>query len=355
MSLYCGIDFHKNTSSICLIAEDGSQVQHATVKTTRLRSFLVSYQIAKIGIESSGGTNHMVDILKADGHDVRIINSNTFKAIGLGGKKTDKRDAEAIAQAMRVNFVPEVFHKSKRAREIKSLLVCRELCVNNRVSAINHVRGTLREYGITIPQGFEKFLELASSSIESLENGCIKSALRGHLEHVHKYMKDEKEIEAAIAEFTKGDERLERLRSIPGVGPLGSYAALAVIDEVSRFSNSKQLASYLGLVPKEHSSGGTRMMGSITRSGSEIMRRYLIHGARAILMHAKENDPDPNKRWALRLKDKVGMNKATVALAHRMARLIWCILKENRKYSPKPPLAKTKKRILEMKTIKSVA
>jgi transposase len=97
------------------------------------------------------------------------------------------------------------------------------------------------------------------------------------------------------------------------------------------------------------------MMGSITRSGSEIFRRYLIHGARAILMHAKENDPDPNKRWALRLKDKIGMNKATVALAHRLARLIWCILKEDRKYSPKPPLAKAKKRILEVQDVKGAA
>lgn len=355
MKFYCGIDFHKNTSSICLISEDGSKVEHATVRTEKLPGFLMIRPILKVGIESSGGTNHMVDILKARGLDVRIINSNTFKAIGLGGKKTDKRDAEAIAQAMRVNFIPEVFHKSKRAREIKSLLVSRELCVNNRVSAINHIRGTLREYGITMPQGLEKFLELASSSIELLENGYIKSSLRSHLEHVLQYMKDEKQIEDSLAEFTKEDERLAKLRSIPGVGPLGSYAALAVIDEVSRFSNSKQLASYLGLVPKEHSSGGTRMMGSITRSGSEIMRRYLIHGARAILMHAKENDPDPNKRWALRLKDKIGMNKATVALAHRIARLIWCILKENRKYSPKPPLAKTKKRILEIEAPKKVA
>lgn len=355
MKLYCGIDFHKNTSSICLINEDGSGVQHVTVRTPKLRSFLVRYQIAKIGIESSGGTNHMVDILKADGHDVRIINSNTFKAIGLGGKKTDKRDAEAIAQAMRVNFVPEVYHKSKRAREIKSLIVSRELCLNNRVSAINHIRGTLREYGITMPQGIENFLEHASSSIELLDNGYIKAALRSHLEQVLRYMQDEKDIENALAEFTKDDERLEKLRSIPGVGPLGSYAALAVIDDISRFSNSKQLASYLGLVPKEHSSGGTRMMGSITRSGSEIFRRYLIHGARAILMHAKENDPDPNKRWALRLKDKIGMNKATVALAHRLARLIWCILKEDRKYSPKPPLAKAKKRILEVQDVKGAA
>lgn len=355
MKVYCGIDFHKNTSSICLVSEDGTDKKHVNVRTERLRTFLRNMKFELVGIESSGGTNHMVDQLKADGHKVRIINSNAFKAIGLGGKKNDKRDAEAIADALRVNYVPEVFHKSKRAREIKSLLVSRELCVNSRVSAVNHVRGTLREYGITMPQGMEKFLELATGSIEMLENEFIKAALRSQMAHIHKYLEDEKSIEQSLAEFTKEDERLKRLGSIPGVGPLGSYATLAVIDDVSRFSSSKQFASYLGLVPKEHSSGKTRMMGSITRSGSEIMRRYLIHGARAVLMHAKENDLDPNKRWALRLKEKVGMNKATVALAHRIARLIWCILKENRKYSPKPPSSKAKQRLLEINPKDSVA
>ncbi len=348
MKVYCGIDFHKNTSSICYVNEDGSGKRHLNVRTHNLRTLLRNEKLEKIGIESSGGTNHVVDQLKADGHDVRIINSNMFKAIGMGGKKTDRRDAETIADALRANFIPEVYHKSLRAREIKSLLVSRELCVNNRVATVNHIRGTLREYGVTMPQGFEQFLQLAPASIELLKNEFIAATLRSLFETVQSLLAKEKEIESRLAEFTKEDKRLGKLRSIPGVGNLGSLGVIAVIDDVGRFSSSKQMASYLGLVPKEHSSGGTRMMGSITRSGSEILRRYLIHGARSILMHAKENDPDPNKRWALRLKEKAGMNKATVALAHRLARLVWCILHEDREYTQRPPQAKTKKRLLEI-------
>jgi transposase len=338
--LYLGIDFHKNTSTLCTVDEDGKEIEMVTLATKNLHAYLANKSFALIGIEASGGVNHAVQKLKDAGHEVRILNSNTFRAVGLGGKKTDERDARAIAASLRVNFGTPVHHKSERSRVLKSMLVGREHLVQTRVDHVNHVRGTLREYGITMPVGMEKFLENAHEAVSRMPQPFLREHLEFLLGQIIVVMAREAEMEKALEEMIKGDTRVARLRTIPGVGTLGSIALVCVIDDISRFEDCKQFASYLGLVPKEHSSGGKRMLGSITRSGSEIARRYLIHGARAVLLHTKEGTKDANRAWALRLKEKSGQNKAVVAMAHRLARIAWSVLKNERDYTEARPSPK---------------
>ena len=335
--LYLGIDFHKNTSTLCVVDDQGKKLELNTIATSKLVSFLSNKKYEVIGIEASGGTNHAVQKLKDCGHNVRIINSNRFKAVVLGGKKTDDRDAEAIAQVLRTNYAPEVFHKCERARNLKSLLVSREQLVRARVNLVNHIRGTLREYGISMPAGMDKFLEHVNGALQLLPNPFLREILTGMWTQIKTLMEQEKVAEAGLEEMTKEDERVAKLRTVPGIGNLGSIAIAAVIDDISRFKDAKHFASYIGLVPQEHSSGGKRRRGSITRRGSEIVRRYLIHGARALLLHTKEDSKDYNRLWALRLKDKAGMNKATVAMAHKLARIAFSILKNNREYTVERP------------------
>jgi transposase len=335
--LYLGIDFHKKSSTLCTTDEDGKEIEMVSITSSNLVKYLSNKSFALIGIEASGGVNHVVQQLKDSGHDVRIINSNAFKAVGLGGKKTDERDARAISQSLRVNFGTPVHHKSERSRCLKSMLVCREHLVQTRVDHVNHVRGTLREYGITMPVGMDKFLENSQHAVAKLPHPFLRARLEFLLGQVLILMGQEAEAEKALEELVKNDARVARLRTIPGVGNLGSIALTAVIDDISRFEDAKHFASYLGLVPKEHSSGGKRMMGSITRSGSEIARRYLIHGARSVLMHTNEDTKDMNRIWAMRLKDKSGMNKAVVAMAHRLARIAWSVLKNDRDYTVTRP------------------
>ena len=331
-SLYCGIDFHKNTCTFHIENKDGQLIEKATKRTVNIVKHLANKKNLIIAIEASGGVNDFVDKLKASGHQVKIVNPKTFRLVGINGKKTDEKDAKALCDGLRMNFIPEVHHKNKRCREIKSLLVSREIVVNTRVSLFNHIRGTLREQGITMQAGKDNFLREVLSSINKLENAYIRNTVLSLLNVGKELLKEEKEIEERLENFTKNDPNLERLRSIPGVGTLTSLAFMAVVDDISRFKNTKSFASYLGLVPREYSSGETRMMGRITKSGSEILRRYLIHGARAVLMRVRPEERDPNKYWALRLKNKVGMNKATVALAHRNARIAFCILRDETSY-----------------------
>lgn len=331
-SLYCGIDFHKNTCTFKIVKKDGTFVEKGTKKTVNMVKYLANHKDLIISIEASGGVNDFVDKLKASGHTVKIVDPKKFQLVGINGKKTDEKDASALAEGLRVNFIPEVHHKSKRSREIKSLLVSRELVVNSRVNIFNHVRGILREYGITIPQGKDNFIKEALSSINKIENTYIRNTLFTLFNTGKKLIDEETEIESRLHLFTKDDLNIQRLRTIPGIGPLTALAMVCVVDDISRFKNSKAFASYLGLVPKEYSSGDTRMMGSITRSGSEILRRYLVHGARSIMIRAKLEDKDVNKVWAFKTKERIGMNKATVALAHRTARIAFCILRDETSY-----------------------
>lgn len=332
--ILCGIDFHKNDSVICALNHDGSAVMPIkTIRTANIFIFFSDKLDWELGIEASGGTNHVVTKLREMGIKVTLINSNQFRGIGIGGKKTDHRDAKALAECLRVGFTPEVHVKSSLNREIKSLVVNRELIVQTRTRMINHVRGTLREYGENIPVGSKNFFKEASMKIANIENGYLKSSLEDTLELIRRLSEQERIMKERLASLLTSDERYNRLKTIPGVGDLVATMTICVVDDIARFKSADQFASYLGLVPKVHASADMRMMGHITRSGSEILRRYLIHGARAWMKYTSEGDP--NRTWAEKVKERRGMNKATVALAHRMARIMFAVLRDGSEYNGK--------------------
>lgn len=333
---FCGIDFHKNTSTFCVLTENGDVIEKpTTIRTVKLVSFFSNRKDYHIGIESTGGANDMVERLKSSGHKVTLIDTVKFKAIGIGGKKTDEKDARAIADILRLNYLPEVFHKSLRSRRIKSLLVHREHLVHSRINSTNHIRGLLREYGITMPVGADQFWKCAGGRIKELADPILKEDLQWLYEEAKKFDLQIDVIDEQVKNLGQDDERVERLKSIPGFGPVTSLLMLAIIDDVNRFPDAKRFGSYIGLVPREFSSGDKRRLGSITRSGPEMLRRNLIHGARAVLLHTTDQTTDLNRKWAYRLKEKAGMNKATVALAHRMARIAFAMLRDNTFYLQK--------------------
>ena len=333
--VFCGIDFHKNTSTFFAISETGEEIEKVTtIRTDRLRQYLSNRLDWKIGIEASGGTHHMAEELKKDGHEVVLINPNQFRGIGIGGKKTDERDAKALANALRLGFIPEVHHKSLMARRLKSLLVARELFVRSRVNMINHIRGSLREYGITIPAGKEAFFEHIDCKLAELDFVPLREVLLTMLQQVREFEKKEQEIEVLLEALTQGNEMIAKLQTIPGVGAMSAYALVAVVDDIFRFKDASQFAAYLGLVPRVNASADTRRMGSITRSGSEMLRRYLIHGARAWMRYSPEKG-DRNRVWAERVKERRGMNKSVVALAHRIARIAYAVMRDQSEYKKK--------------------
>jgi len=328
--IYYGIDFHKNTSTICASFQNGIQAEKpVTIKSERLLEYFSNRQ-GIIAIEATGGSNDKVQKLRDQGHEVKIVETNRFKAIGINGKKTDYRDAEALTTALRLNAVPEVHLRSLYARQLKSLLKSREIVVTTRTRFISHIRGTLREYGEVFPTGIENFWKHAGQSISRIECGFIKDSLETLLEQCRVLKAQEDQIELHLKEYTKDDPRIGRLKSVRGVGDITSYTLVAVSDDIHRFASAKQFASYLGLTPSVSSSADKTFMGSITKSGSEMARRCLIHGSRSWL---KIDDPqDKHWRWAKQLEKNKNKNKAVVALAHRMARICYAILRDESLY-----------------------
>jgi transposase len=330
-TVYTGIDFHKRTSTICFLDKNGKK-EIKTILSDNLVSELVNRKNLLIGIEASCGVNHVVDELKKVNLDVKIINPNKFRGVGIGGKKTDKKDAVALAECLKVGFIPTVYHKSIASRRIKSLLRIREQFVQSRVSLTNHTRGILREYGLKMPAGTESFWEEVQEKINLIDFDPIKNHLTDLVFEARKLKTKEAEVEKTLTELLAGEQIIKNIMSIPGVGLLTAAAFVAVADDLSRFSNAKAFASYIGLVPRESSSGDKRRMGSVTKSGQEILRRYFIHGARSVLRYSNDHSQEPIRVWAYKISKRAGFNKATVALAHRLARICFRVAVEERLY-----------------------
>lgn len=333
--IYIGVDFHKMTCTLCITDFFGLEKDTVTIDTDKLVEFLESYKGAEIAIETTGGSNHMVSVLVASGHNAMLVNTNKTKAIGLGGQKNDDKDAEVLSDLLRSEYLPKVHLKSLLSREVKTILVQREILVQTRVSLMCHVRGILREFGITMDVGPKNFYKFAPKAVSDISNEVIKKNLEENIEEIQKLKSREVEIEKSLRVFceTKHPEffkKVERLETVPGIGSITAMLMVAVMDDVTRFEDAQKWGSYLGLTPREFSSGEMKKMGSITRSGCEMLRRYLIHGSRAVMKTVQFKEKKTTiDNWALNKKKKLGMNKATVALAHKLARVGFAILRDD--------------------------
>lgn len=337
--IYSGIDFHKNKCVIYTTDQQGELVSGiARVKSINTKSLLTHFsqqQKTVIAIEATGGCNPYAEKLLAQGHEVHIINPNKFRGIGVSGKKTDERDAKALNTFIRLNPNSdcEVHLRSEGSRKIKSLIVARELTVRARVNITNHIRGTLRELSITIAQGAESFFKEAPEAIQGVGDHFIRETLGELYLQARNLKEQEKQVAERINFLAQNNEQVRRLQTIPGIGPLTAITMFAIVDEVSRFPNADRFASYLGLVPSVTASADKCMMGSITRSGSEILRRYLIHGARSWLKgKAVKGKADPVRKWAEEVEVRRGTNKAVVALARKMSRIAFAVLRDGSEY-----------------------
>lgn len=325
--VYCGLDFHKNVSEICVMDFEGKILDRVRLAADKLITYLSNKPEYHVAIESSGGVFDITAKLEATGHKVTIINASQFRGIGITGKKNDMRDAEALATALRLGFVPEVHKKTLYSRQMKSLLASRDIVVKTRTTLTNHVRGIMREYGLPMPAGATAFWEQVCGRLKEIECEVVRGVLGGLVDQATALKDEENKIDLALQTLTKNDERVKRLETIPGVGPLTAIAFVATLDDVSRFKDAKHLASYLGLTPRENSSGGRVKFGAITKCGPELLRRYLIHGARATFRYA----PKPENRircWAAGVEKRSGTNKAVVALAHKNARICFALLRD---------------------------
>jgi len=322
-----GIDIAKRVFHLVGLDERGKIVMRKRCSRGEVLPLLANLGPVTIGMEACGGAHYWARCLREQGHEVKLMAPQFVKPY-VKSNKNDMRDAEAIAEAVTrpsMRFVPL---KDVAQQDIQALHRVRERLVTARTALVNERRGLLAEYGMVLPQGMAKFRQTLLSTLEAEQT---KLTSLGQ-ELFHRLFAELGSLEAELASYQEKLEALadthpvcQRLLTVPGIGPLTATALMAAVSDAQVFKNGRQFAAWLGLVPKQYSTGGqTRLLG-ISKRGDSYIRKLLIHGARATLRWAKTK-ADRRSQWIRGLLDRRGWNRTAVAVANKNARMVWALL-----------------------------
>lgn len=308
--------------------------QHRLARA-RLVEFFARQSRAVVVMEACGTAHHWGRVLREQGHEVVLLPAQHVRGYRIGNK-TDRRDAEAILEAYRRAALRPVPVKSVEQQTIAVLHGQRAQWVATRTARLNALRSVLREFGLAIPQGARRVLPAVG---EAIARGLVPPALEGVLGELSNEVRELERrvasVERLLENLSVNDAVVQRLRTIPGIGLLTATALASMLVDAHRFRSGRCLASFLGLTPREHSSGERRRLGAISKRGDTYLRMLLIHGARSVLCHAKRSEArDRLRAWALRVAAARGHNRGAVALANRLARIAWAVWTKERDYEP---------------------
>ena len=294
--------------------------------------FLSTTPATHIVMEACGTAHYWGRVAQGHGHRVTLVPPAYVRPY-VRRNKTDRADAEALLEAVRSGQMPSVPVKRVEQQALVALHRVREQWMKTRTARINTLRGILREHGLLLPAGPRAALQAVPAILEDAE-----LLLPLHLRHVLASVREEvRAIEVRIAALERdlraladADPVVRRLREIPGIGLLTATALVGTVGHIGAFRRARQFASWLGLTPREHSSGHRRRLGGITKHGDRYLRCLLTHGARAVLISAQRqrSRAQPLSRlhhWAVTLRDRRGHNKATIAVANKLGRLAWAV------------------------------
>ena len=322
------VDLAKTVFEIAASKEPGRVCLRKRLSRRQMLPFFSQQSPATVLLEACGSSHHWARQLQTLGHRVLLLPPHHVRRYLLRDK-TDRADATALLEAHRNEQISPVPVKTLHQQTLASLHRLRSGWIATRTARINAIRGLLRELGITIPQGPRHVLPVLQTALAD-PSGPIPDALHPALqdaaEEIRQLEGKIRQAELHLKTLAASLSAAARLQTIPGIGLLTATALLAFVGEPSRFRSGRRFSSYLGLVPREHSSGQHRHLGSITKRGDAYLRTLLIHGARSVLLAAKRHThPDKLRRWALSLQNRRGHNRATVALANKLARIAWAV------------------------------
>lgn len=323
------------------VIEIAVQGDHATERRRLSRKafgdFLVQRPQSRIVMEACSGAHHWGRIASAQGHEVKLLPAMYVRAYRRRNK-TDRADCSALLEAAKNPEILPVAVKSIDSQVVLSLHRIRSQWMATRTARINNARGLLREFGIVIPQGAQTALKRIPEALESVPP-MLRAALNEILDEIHALEGRVKQIELQLAAIARDNAVIQRVMQVSGIGLLTGTALVASAGDAKNFRSGRHLASWLGLTPREHSSGSTRHLGRMSKRGDVYLRMLLTHGARAVLLRAGQLQRSGRElsylqRWALQVKDRVGQNKATCALANKLARIAWATWRYERDFDP---------------------
>jgi transposase len=328
-----GIDLAKRVFQIHGLDERGKIVLRKRLSRNKLLEFLSTLPPSLIGMESCGGAHYWARKIRDLGHDVKLISPQFVKPF-VKSNKNDYNDAEAICEAIVRPSMRFVSIKSIEHQDIQALHRVRERLIKERTALVNQIRGLLSEYGIILPIGIQNVRKSLPLILDNTENELTPISR----EFFAELYTELRFIEERITKCHRHIERVflsnpvcHKLSEVEGVGTLTATALIAAVGDPRIFGNGRQMAAWLGLVPRQSSTGGKTVLLGITKRGNRYLRTLLIHGARAVLRYAP-NKSDARSRWITSVKNRRGSNIAAVSLANKNARILWALMSRDETY-----------------------
>ena len=332
-----GIDLAKNIFHLCTQDSKGHILTKQKLGRSQLKHFLATTEVSRVVFESCATAHYWSRIAVSHRHQVGLIHPAYVKAY-VKTNKNDFNDAEAICEADSRPTMRYVASKTIEQQDIQLLHRIRERQVKQRTALVSQIRGQLLEYGIAIPQGISRVRRQLSGTLEDAENELSYQSrvLFRELQH-ELYDMDirVKESDRKVKQMANQNPVCQRLMAIPGIGVMIATALVSAIGNASYFKNGRELSAWLGLVPRQYSTGGKQRLLGISKRGDCYLRSLLVQGAISAMTRSK-NRTDNQLTWARQLRVKKGLQKAAVALSNKTARIIWSVMAKDHDYVIQP-------------------
>lgn len=327
-----GVDLAKTVFEVAVADSQWHVVSRHRFTRRQFERFLGTHPASHLVMEACGTAHHWGRVAQAHGHQVTLLPPHFVRPY-VRGNKTDRTDAEAVLEAVRSGRLAPVPVKTVAQQELVALHRLRAQWLATRTARINAVRGFLREHGIAVPAGARRAVAALPTLVEDVDTtlpGRLREALALLYEEIRTLEARIALIEHRLAAVLATDPVATRLLTIPGIGLLTATALRGTVTHMEGFRRGRHFASWLGLTPREHSSGARRTLGRITKRGDGYLRLLLTHGARAALLAAHRRAIAGRaltrvQQWALTVAQRRGTNKATIALANKLARIVWAV------------------------------
>jgi len=320
------IDLAKASFELCAVDERGKVIFRKSLKRQRLKDFLCHQKPCRIAMEACSSSHYWGREVERMGHTPELLPARAVHRI-TKTQKNDRNDSEAIAIAANLPGLKRVPVKKVWQQDLQSIHRTRDGVVKSRTAIINQTRGLLAEYGIIVPKGVSQFRKALPEILEDSENqlsDMIRNLVALNQSLLVQLEVQKESLEKMIHSFAKDNEDCQRLLKVPGIGVLSSTLFMSAVGDPRQFRNGRCTAAWLGLVPRQNTTGGKVRLLGITKAGDQHLRTALIHGARSqILSCLRYNKKDPLSEWIKKLVEKKGWNKASVAVANKMTRVLW--------------------------------
>jgi transposase len=342
MKIYAlGIDLGKTVFHLVGLDSGGQVVVRKRCSRTQLLAFTGNLQVQLIGMEACSGAHFLGKVLRAQGHDVRLMPAQYVKPY-VKTNKSDYIDAEAIAEAVqrpRMRFVPI---KTEEQLDLQALHRVRERSVMRRTAVANQIRSLLLERRLTLPKGRSHLGQMLPRILEDAESklsGAFRVLLAQLKLELEQLAARIEQMDMVIQQQARENESCQRLTTIPGVGPVTATALIAAVGNGSAFGKGRDLSAWMGIVPGEYSTGGKQKLLGISKRGNKYLRRLFVQGARSVLQQRDKQAPGLSC-WLAQLLARTHQNVVVVALANKLVRIAWAVLCKNENYRA-PVLAAT--------------